>query len=68
MKKLSAILMMVIAMVMATPNSFAQSKDQKKAEKLIKKGCQNLQSRGLAGGSRKSLDGDATERVLHKSS
>lgn len=46
MKKLSAILMMVIAMVMATPNSFAQSKDQKKAEKAIKKEVKNYKAEG----------------------
>lgn len=46
MKKLSAILMMVIAMVMATPNSFAQSKDQKKAEKLIKKDVKTYKAEG----------------------
>lgn len=46
MKKLSTILMMVIAMAMATPNSFAQSKDQKKAEKAIKKEVKNYKDEG----------------------
>lgn len=48
MKKSITILMMVIAMVMATPNSFAQkaTKDQKKAEKSIKKDVKGYKAEG----------------------
>lgn len=46
MKKSITTLMMVIAMLMATPNSFAQSKDQKKAEKSIKKEVKSYKSDG----------------------
>lgn len=46
MKKSITILMLVIAMLVATPNSFAQSKDQKKAEKSIKKEVKNYKSDG----------------------